>query len=95
MKIILRLTRYFLALFLGPLPTYAETVVFDCDVKKADSWIPDKVIIEYNTENGDAIVHDPLIYHFNEKRPLPARRDFNNAKRTTHHVHMEFEGCKK
>lgn len=63
----------------------AATSVYDCEVKPNgnDAWIPAAVHIEHDENSGDVLVADPIIYHFNERRPVPAKVATNNSKRTT------------
>lgn len=63
----------------------AATFEYDCEVKpnSGAAWIPDVVHIVHDENSGDVLVSDPIIYHFNEQRPVPAKIATNNSKRTT------------
>ena len=59
---------------------------YSCDIKEFGNsgWIPPKIVIIHDETSGQVMVHDGIIYGFNDKKPLPARVDVNNAKRTTY-----------
>jgi hypothetical protein len=64
----------------------AKTTIYECNIKpeRKTAWIPEIVRVMHDESNGEAFVIDPIIYHFNEKRPVPATIAVNNAKRTTY-----------
>ena len=66
-------------------PTLAATTIYECQIKKARSgdWIPETLFLAHDTTTGEVLVSDPIIFYYNEERPLPAEMEVENAKRTT------------
>lgn len=63
----------------------AETNIYKCTILKSDStWIPETLQLSHDVETGEIMVIDPIIHHFNDKKPLSAAVSVDNAKRTSY-----------
>lgn len=66
------------------LPAAAATH-YECKLREAgnSNWIPPDLYVIHDESAGTAEVHDGIIYHYNNEKPLPARVDTNNTQRVT------------
>lgn len=63
--------------------TSAQAVtVYECNLKsKSGTWISPQIVIGHDRAKGKAFVHDPVIYYFNDKKPIDAKIEVENSKR--------------
>lgn len=67
-----------------PTALFAKTH-YTCTIKEFgnSNWIPPRVDIIHDEATGEVMVHDGIIYSFNDGKPLPAKISTENNKRIT------------
>ena len=65
---------------------FAQMRTLECNVddRRRTAWIPDRLVIQHNIETADVLISGPIIFAFNDRRPIPGRVATDNKKRTTY-----------
>ncbi|MCK0150894.1 hypothetical protein MWU54_12715 [Marivita sp. S6314] len=63
----------------------AAQVTYTCELTSPQrkAWIPDILFIGHDAEKGRVVISDPIVLHFNDRRPIEGRVSIDNAKRIT------------
>lgn len=56
---------------------------YSCKILKNTGWIAPEIHIVYDEATGAVVVHDGIIYSFNNEEPLPGKVLSENKKRIT------------
>lgn len=64
-------------------PLQAAVLVYQCqiDTRSGKGWIPEVVIVAHDPAAKTVLVSDPIIFEFNDRKPLEAKVTVQNDRR--------------
>ncbi|MFZ7093414.1 hypothetical protein [Primorskyibacter sp. 2E233] len=63
----------------------AKSVGYECkiDASAGQGWLPEVLFIGHDQVDDSVVVSDPIILHYNDRKPINGRVKTDNNKRTT------------